>query len=75
MWTTTEKWECARRELVLRIRVYARQVAAGKMSQEQCGREIALMNAIAEDYRQLVEREHPDMFKEKTAASDQETAA
>ena len=68
MWTTTEKWECAKRELLRRVRVYAKQVADGGMSADQSGREIALMNAIAEDYRQLVQREHPDMFIEKAAA-------
>ena len=55
MWSAEEKLACAKRELVLRIRVYAKKVAEGKMSQEAAGREIALMSAIAEDYRKLVE--------------------
>jgi hypothetical protein len=59
MWSAKEKHACAQRELVLRIRVYARQVAQGKMSKESAGREIALMSAIAEDYRKLAEAEQP----------------
>jgi len=57
MWTTKDKHECARRELFLRIRVYARRVQQRQMSETQASREIALMDAIAEDYRRLLENE------------------
>ena len=64
MWSAREKYSCAQRELVLRIRVYAKQVAQNKMSRENAGREIALMSAICEDYRKLVEAEKPDPLEE-----------
>jgi hypothetical protein len=57
MWSAEDKYRCARRELALRIRVYARRVAEGKMTQEDSGREIAIMSAIATDYQLLAERE------------------
>lgn len=64
MWSNEEKWECAHRELVIRIRVYAKEVAKGKMTEHQAGREIALMSAIAQDYKRLMELERqPDFFK------------
>lgn len=53
MWSAKQKHECASRELTMRIRIYAKYVAQGKMSRETAGREIALMSAIAEDYRKL----------------------
>ena len=57
MWTTEQKWECANRELVRRVRVYAKQVADGALNKEESGREIAVMSAIVTDYHQLMEQE------------------
>ncbi len=45
-----EKYECAKREVRMRKRVYPRWVAQGKMTQAQADREIAIMEAIAADY-------------------------
>ena len=50
---------CARRELGQRRRVYARLVAAGKMSQETADREIALMAAILDN---LETQQSPKLF-------------
>lgn len=67
MWSNEDKWECAHRELVIRIRVYAKQVAHGKMTEREAGREIALMSAIAQDYKRLMEAERqPDFFKDQS---------
>ena len=46
-----QKYEAAMREVRFRQRVYARRVAAKKMTKEQADREIAVMVEIAEDYR------------------------
>lgn len=51
--TASDKRKCAERELVMRLRVYERHVAAGKMKPEVAQREIRLMRAIADDYRRL----------------------
>lgn len=55
MFTNREKLDCARRELAMRIKIYARYVQTNKMSREKAAREIALMSAIVEDYEKLVE--------------------
>ena len=49
--TNQEKYDCAVRELAMRRRVYPRWVSLGKMTQEKADREIALMQAIADDYK------------------------
>ena len=46
-----DKLKTAEREVKMRRRVYPRFVEEGKMSQVQADREIAIMEAIAEDYR------------------------
>lgn len=51
MFSDDEKRAAAEREVKFRKRVYARRVAEGRMRQEQADREIALMEAIAADYR------------------------
>jgi hypothetical protein len=48
--TSAEKRECAERELKMRQRVYPRWVQSEKMTQAKADREIALMQAIVEDY-------------------------
>lgn len=52
--TAQEKLECAERELKYRRSVYARRVELGHMSAELADRQIALMEAIADDYRAQV---------------------
>jgi hypothetical protein len=51
--SVSDKRKCAERELVMRLRVYERHVAAGKMKPEVAAREIRLMREIADDYRRL----------------------
>jgi hypothetical protein len=53
MFTATEKRECAEREFKMRLQVYPRRVADGKMSAAKAERELAVMAAIIEDYRIL----------------------
>ena len=55
--TAAEKLACVNRELAYRYRVFARRVDAGKMTQKQMDREIALMEEIAADYTAAVEKE------------------
>jgi hypothetical protein len=52
-----DKISCIKRELVLRLTVYGRKVEAGKMRPDVAAREIAVMKAILEDYRDQQERE------------------
>ena len=54
--TTQMKRDCAEREVRMRRRVYPRWIEAGRMTQEQADREIAVMAAIAADYAE------PDLF-------------
>lgn len=52
--TESDKLACAEREVKMRKRVYPRWVENGRMTEQQAAREIALMEAIAEDYRKIV---------------------
>lgn len=60
MITARDKFECAQREVDYRRRVYSRLVGDGKMTGGLAGRQIALMEAIAEDYRLQTEREEQE---------------
>lgn len=51
--TPSDKLKAVEREIGLREFVYRRRVAEGKMKEEDAKREIGVMKAIAEDYRQL----------------------
>jgi len=55
--TTSDKLTCVERELKYRQRVYARLVNEGKMSQGKATLELAIMQAIIDDYRQAAEKE------------------
>lgn len=55
--TETDKLHCAERELLYRRRVYERLVNNGKMTADTARREIALMEAIVQDYRARAEAE------------------
>ena len=59
MFSRAEKCEAATRELIMRRRVYPRWVKQGRMMQEKASREIALMEAIRDDYAE------PDLFGDK----------
>jgi antibiotic biosynthesis monooxygenase (ABM) superfamily enzyme len=51
MFTDSEKWQAAKRELELRRRVYPGRVNSGRMTQQEADRQIAIMAEIADDYR------------------------
>ncbi len=51
MVTDKEKLACAEREVKMRQRVYPTWVTSGRMRQVDADREIATMQAIADDYR------------------------
>lgn len=55
--TVADKLACLERELKYRHRVYARLVERGKMTERQRDRELELMEAIAQDYRESVKQE------------------
>jgi hypothetical protein len=59
MFTDQEKLACVEREIAMRRSVYALQMRKGRMSAAQCEREIALMEAIAADYRTKLQ---PDLL-------------
>ena len=49
--TARDKQRCAEREVKMRERVYKKRVEQGYMTPTTADREIAIMRAIAEDYR------------------------
>lgn len=55
--TAVDKLRCAEREVSMRERVYPKWVDSGRMSSAKADQEIAVMRAIADDYRTQVERE------------------
>lgn len=55
--TATEKLEAVERELKYRKRVYPRRVSENKMTQALADKQIALMEALAADYRAKAEGE------------------
>lgn len=64
-YSNAEKAACLLRELGWRRYVYPKRVADGRMTQFASDKEIAIMEAILADYQALVERDNPDLFKEK----------
>jgi hypothetical protein len=56
----TEKLACVEREIAMRRSVYPRLVYKCQLKQEVADREIALMEAIARDYRARIDG--PDLF-------------
>lgn len=50
-----EKLDCANRELQIRRYAYPRWVKNGRMTQAMAAREIAYMQAIADDYRAKID--------------------
>lgn len=49
-YTAEEKKKAVERELTFRRRVYGRQVSDGRMSQEMANHQIAIFEAIRDDY-------------------------
>jgi len=56
-YTNHDKAEAAHREVGQRKKVFPRLVAGGKMTAEFSAKQIALMEAIRDDYRRLAEAE------------------
>lgn len=52
-----DKFACALREATMRGRVYPRWIESGKITKEKADRELAIMQTIAEDYRDAADRE------------------
>ena len=50
--TTADKRREAERELAMRRKVYPRMVETGRMKKHDAERQIAVMEAIAEDYQE-----------------------
>lgn len=46
-----DKLACIEREIKMRLQVYPRWIEKGRMTREKADHEIAVMQAIAEDYR------------------------
>ena len=55
--TDRDKADEAKREVAMRRRVYPRWVQDGRMKQADADRKIAVMEAIAADYRERAETE------------------
>lgn len=56
-YTTRELHKCAEREAGYRRHVYEKRVAAGKLSRQTADRERDMMEAIAEHFAALAEKE------------------
>lgn len=52
--TVSDKLKEVEREIGQRRRVYARLIAAGKLTQQKADRQIEIMSAVAADYRAQV---------------------
>jgi hypothetical protein len=55
--TALQKYAEAKREVAMRRHVYPRWIANGRLKQEDADRQIAIMEAIVEDYRIPAEKE------------------
>jgi hypothetical protein len=62
MITDIDKWACAKREVQMRRRVYPRWVTEGRITQMEADRQIAIMQAIEDEYAERVRREEPSLF-------------
>jgi hypothetical protein len=56
-YSSEEKKNAVERELSFRRRVYSRQVSDGRMSKEMATHQIAIFEAIRDDYAQAEETE------------------
>lgn len=55
--SAAEKLQCAERELQMRKRVYPGRIANHRMSEGMAERELQLMQAIVDDYRELADKD------------------
>jgi hypothetical protein len=70
----TDQIACVRRELHLRVRVYPRQVATGRLTNEKATKEIAAMAAVLRTLEQVAGG-RPDLFPDHHGVPDNERAA
>jgi hypothetical protein len=56
-YTATEKAKEARREVLMRERVYLNRVEKKLMSRDEAARKIAIMEDIAQDYEEQAKKE------------------
>lgn len=54
-YTTAEKLKEVERELYYRRRIYPKWIATNALTQKMAAKQIAIMEAIAEDYRRQVD--------------------
>ena len=55
--SNAEKLACAKRELQMRENVYPRWIAQGKIREAEARHQFAIMRAIVDDYKKLVDAE------------------
>lgn len=55
--TFAQKLEALEREITIRLRVYPGRVMNHRMTQRLADYELAIMRAIADDYRELAKKE------------------
>ena len=53
--TLADQIACIKREITLRERVYARQMALGRMSESTASRELAAMHAVLKTLERILE--------------------
>jgi hypothetical protein len=73
--TAADKRDCLIREANMRRMVYPRRVEERKMSQGRADREIALMEAMAEDYKVLAQAEAQERAIKDAAARERDLFA
>lgn len=56
-WTAQDKFKELLREIKQRQHVYPRLVDAGKLTRDRAAQQIAIIESIAEDYRDAADRE------------------
>lgn len=49
-----DKLRCVEREIAMRKTIYPKLVASGRMKQDEADREIAVMEAVADDIRNQI---------------------
>ena len=60
--TAREKLSEIERELGMRRRVYPRKIAEGHLKQSKADAQIAILEAIAADYREVLNQENPRLI-------------
>jgi len=69
MFMAFEKLACVEREIAYRKRVFPRLIENGKMTQALADKQVAVMVAIADDYREVARLEQADLFATRATKS------